>query len=64
MSTDILPTGLSGAIFGAALSAAGVVSPSVIIGQMKLLDFRMVNVFLTATASSAQVSPILYTCVY
>ncbi|KAH7346209.1 YeeE/YedE family protein [Rhexocercosporidium sp. MPI-PUGE-AT-0058] len=44
---------LSGSIFGAALIAAGVYSPSVIIGQMQLSDFHMLKTFLAASASSA-----------
>jgi hypothetical protein len=43
----------AGAIFGAALTAAGVYHPSVIIGQMRMEDFLMLKVFLTATATSA-----------
>ncbi|PVH74126.1 hypothetical protein DL98DRAFT_605698 [Cadophora sp. DSE1049] len=43
----------SGSIFGAALIAAGVYSPSVIIGQMQLRDFHMLKTFLAASASSA-----------
>ncbi|KAK0120284.1 hypothetical protein ONS95_011690 [Cadophora gregata] len=44
---------VSGSIFGAALTAAGVYSPSVIIGQMQLKDFHMLKAFLAASASSA-----------
>ncbi|KAH7410598.1 hypothetical protein BKA64DRAFT_358074 [Cadophora sp. MPI-SDFR-AT-0126] len=44
---------LSGSIFGAALIAAGVYSPSVIIGQMQLRDFHMLKTFIAASASSA-----------
>ena len=44
---------LSGSIFGAALIAAGVYSPRVIIGQMQLGDFHMLKTFLAASASSA-----------
>jgi hypothetical protein len=43
----------AGAIFGAALTSAGVYHPAVIIGQMKFEDFSMLKVFLTATATSA-----------
>lgn len=53
MSKSTLATGLSGAIFGAALTATGVASPHVILGQMKGQDLRMLKVYLTATASSA-----------
>ncbi|KAL2059746.1 hypothetical protein VTL71DRAFT_10130 [Oculimacula yallundae] len=44
---------LSGSIFGAALVAAGVYSPGVIIGQLQLSDFHMLKTFLAASASSA-----------
>jgi len=44
---------LSGAIFGAALTAAGVYSPTVIIEQMHFQDFHMMKAFLSASASSA-----------
>lgn len=44
---------LSGLAFGAALSASRVYIPAVILGQMQLTDFHMLEVFLTASASSA-----------
>ena len=44
---------LSGAIFGATLTAAGVYSPTVIIKQMHFHDFHMMKAFLSASASSA-----------
>lgn len=44
---------LSGALFGAALTAAGVYSPAVIISQMKLESFHMLKIFLSASATSA-----------
>jgi hypothetical protein len=53
MSTNPLATAASGALFGAALTAAGVVSPATIIAQMKLTDLRMLKVFITATGTSA-----------
>ena len=43
----------SGAIFGAALTVAGVYSPSVIISQMHFNDFHMMKAFVAASASSA-----------
>jgi len=43
---------LSGIAFGAALTASGVYHPSVILGQLKLADWSMMETFLTATASS------------
>lgn len=46
---------LSGATFGAALTASGVWSPSTIVDQMHLQDFRMLKVFLTASGASAYV---------
>jgi hypothetical protein len=53
MSSATLKSIASGAIFGGALTVAGVFSPSVIIGQMKLEDFHMMKVFIAASASSA-----------
>lgn len=44
---------LSGSLFGAALTAAGVYSPTVIVSQMKLESFHMLKVFLSASASSS-----------
>lgn len=52
----VLNSVAAGAVFGAALTAAGVYSPSVIIGQMQLTDFHMLKAFLAASASSACVS--------
>jgi len=43
---------LSGAAFGAALVAAGVYKPSVIISQVKFENYHMLQAFLAATASS------------
>jgi hypothetical protein len=43
----------SGALFGAAITAAGVYSPAVITGQMNFTDFHMLKVFIAASASSA-----------
>ncbi|KAK2064371.1 YeeE/YedE family protein [Colletotrichum caudatum] len=45
-------TVLSGVAFGASLVAAGVYQPSVIIAQLKLEDWHMVQAFLAAAASS------------
>lgn len=45
-------TVLSGAAFGAALVAAGVYQPSVIIAQLKFENWHMVQAFLAAAASS------------
>jgi hypothetical protein len=53
MSTTTIKSVTSGAIFGAAVTAAGVFSPSVIVRQMQLQEFHMLKVFLAASASSA-----------
>jgi hypothetical protein len=50
---DLVSTALSGAAFGAALTASGVYLPSVIIDQFRLTDFHMFHVFATAAGSSA-----------
>lgn len=47
--TDVV----TGAIFGSALTAAGVYQPSVILSQMQLRNFHMLQVFLGASAISA-----------
>lgn len=57
MSEFELTNLVSGALFGAALMSAGVYSPHVIIGQMKLENFHMLKAFLAASASSAYVCP-------
>lgn len=48
-----MSTLLSGALFGAALTASGVYQPSVIISQLSFTNFHMIQVFLTAAAGSA-----------
>ncbi|KAF7548593.1 hypothetical protein G7Z17_g6961 [Cylindrodendrum hubeiense] len=48
-----MATLLSGAVFGAATVAAGIVQPSTIIAQFKFEDWHMLQTFLGATASSA-----------
>jgi len=53
MATFILKSIASGAVFGAALTAAGVYSPSIIIGQMYFTNFHMLKAFIAASASSA-----------
>ena len=50
-----MATPLTGAFFGAALVAAGVYQPAVIIGQLKLANFHMIQTFLAAAASSTYV---------
>ncbi|KAI1118875.1 hypothetical protein F5Y14DRAFT_183274 [Nemania sp. NC0429] len=46
---------LSGAAFGAALAATGIYQPTVIISQMKLENWHMVQTFLTASGASTLV---------
>lgn len=53
MASDPYANALRGIVFGAALTAAGVWSPKIIIDQMALKEFHMMKVFLTASASSA-----------
>ena len=45
----------AGTIFGSALTASGVYSPSVIVSQMHLTNFHMLKAFLGASACSAYV---------
>ncbi|KAJ9155087.1 YeeE/YedE family protein [Pleurostoma richardsiae] len=44
---------ITGAAFGAALTASGVYQPSVILSQLSFENWHMIQAFLTATASSA-----------
>lgn len=44
---------ISGAAFGAALTASGVFQPTVILGQLQFTNFQMIQTFLTATGTSA-----------
>jgi hypothetical protein len=53
MALELIANTLRGGIFGAALTAAGVYSPQIILDQMALKEFHMMKVFLTASASSA-----------
>ena len=53
MSSEVAANTARGVIFGAALTAAGVALPSVIVDQMHMREFHMMKVFLTASASSA-----------
>ncbi|EXJ87684.1 hypothetical protein A1O1_04608 [Capronia coronata CBS 617.96] len=53
MSSSLLLSAASGAIFGSALTASGVYSPSVILGQMGLSNFHMFKSFIAASACSA-----------
>ncbi|EXJ83020.1 hypothetical protein A1O3_06837 [Capronia epimyces CBS 606.96] len=53
MSSSLILSVASGAIFGSALTASGVYSPSVIGGQMGLSNFHMLKSFLAASACSA-----------
>ncbi|KAF2665163.1 hypothetical protein BT63DRAFT_417688 [Microthyrium microscopicum] len=59
MSYNLVAKTLRGALFGSALTAAGVYLPSVIIDQMYLQDFHMMKVFLTASAASAIILTVL-----
>lgn len=49
----ILDTLLCGTAFGAALAAAGVHQPVVIVSQLTMDNFHMLESFLAAAASSA-----------
>lgn len=51
----LINTILTGAAFGAALTASGVYQPSVIVSQLKLQNWHMIQTFLTAAATSAYV---------
>ncbi|KAL8408494.1 hypothetical protein RB594_007073 [Gaeumannomyces avenae] len=53
---SMFPALLSGAAFGAALTAAGVYQPAVITSQLKLQNWHMMQSFLTATAGSVLIS--------
>ena len=48
-----MDTLVTGAAFGAALTASGVYQPSVIVSQLTLENWHMIQTFLTATATSA-----------
>ncbi|KAK3939826.1 hypothetical protein QBC46DRAFT_387065 [Diplogelasinospora grovesii] len=48
-----METALTGAAFGAALTAAGVYQPAVIVSQLRLENWHMIQAFLTAAAGSA-----------
>ncbi|QBZ58772.1 hypothetical protein PoMZ_03730 [Pyricularia oryzae] len=64
MAASILPGLLSGAAFGASLTGAGVYQPSVIMGQLELEDFHMLQTLLTATAGSAVLASLLQSLGY
>lgn len=51
--SSLLLSAASGGIFGAALTASGVYSPSVIISQLRLSNFHMIKSFVAASACSA-----------
>lgn len=53
MLDSMLDTIACGAAFGAALAAAAVHQPSVIVSQLGLTNFHMLESFLAAAASSA-----------
>ncbi|CAO3657999.1 unnamed protein product [Umbelopsis vinacea] len=50
---DVLRSTSAGAVFGTVLTVSRVYIPTVIINQLRLHDFHMLEVFLTASASSA-----------
>jgi uncharacterized membrane protein YedE/YeeE len=52
---DAVPSIAAGAIFGGGLLASGVYSPGVIISQMSLTNFHMLQSFLSASAASAAI---------
>jgi hypothetical protein len=52
MAPNALTVATSGALFGAAVTTAGVYLPSIIVEQMHLRQFHMLKVFLTASAAS------------
>lgn len=52
-----MATILTGLAFGASLVASGVYQPSVILGQLDLSNWHMIQAFLTATATSSSVNP-------
>ncbi|KAI0966829.1 hypothetical protein F4678DRAFT_448298 [Xylaria arbuscula] len=54
-TTSMSDTLLSGAAFGAALAVTGMYEPAVILSQMKLENWHMVQTFLTASAASTLV---------
>ena len=53
MAVTTINSVLAGASFGAALTAAGIYSPSIIISQLRLENFLMIKTFLSASAASA-----------
>lgn len=48
-----MATILTGLAFGASFVASGVYQPSVILGQLSLENWHMIQSFLTATATSS-----------
>ncbi|KAH8203115.1 hypothetical protein TruAng_002748 [Truncatella angustata] len=52
MASNLLATAFCGSVFGMALTAAGVHRPDVIIAQLTLQDFHMLESFLAAAAGS------------
>jgi hypothetical protein len=50
---DLVIQTVTGAFFGAALTASGVWNPSTIVEQMRLQNFHMLKVFMTASSASA-----------
>ncbi|KAI9741268.1 MAG: hypothetical protein M1834_002984 [Cirrosporium novae-zelandiae] len=58
-TTKFIPNLISGALFGAALTASGVFAPPIILSQFRLQNFHMLQVFLGASASSALIIALL-----
>jgi hypothetical protein len=56
----VLKQVLTGAAFGAALTFSGVYTPSVIISQMQMRNFHMLQAFLAASASSVYIFPSIF----
>ena len=56
---DTALTAVTGTMFGAALTASNVFPPSVIVSQLELRDYHMLNVFLSASAASAVIMALL-----
>lgn len=59
MSTSLITSGMAETSFGSASATSGVYVPSVVMSQMELRDFHMLQVFLTASSASAYVPSLL-----
>ena len=56
MATSLTASTTAGAIFGSALTLSGVYSPWIILSQMQLSNFHMLQTFLAASGCSTSVS--------